>query len=389
MAGTVYVLVALVLISGLFTTVLLLVWRSIDRAPHLLAWSAAYLAATLQWLALLQQQLLPDAGPWGWLLGNALAIATVTLALVGYRMRSGLPLRAALLAGGACLVFAAALWFTAVKPHLGLAAGVVPLYSGLLLAFAVSALLRRQGLVLIAERASIVLLGFFALVQLGAGLTAVASGPEGAPEWTARLVVLHYLTLPAAYAGVGIFMVFLVATDLSERMRGLAITDALTGVLNRRGFLDATLRAISQARRSAQPLTLIMADLDHFKRVNDSYGHAAGDRALARFAAHLTSELRQSDLVGRIGGEEFALLLSNTDLEAATQVAERLCQALALATMEIGGARVQLTASFGVAALSTQDGDVEDLLERADQGLYRAKEAGRNRVCVAPAAAGI
>ncbi|MEE4297862.1 MAG: GGDEF domain-containing protein [Pseudomonadales bacterium] len=384
MTGTVYVPLALALVSGLLAIVLALVWRTIERAPHLLAWSGAFVAASLQWLSLLQVELSAEPRPWGAVLGDGFAVAAVAFTLLGYRLRAGHPLQSVLLAGGACVVFAVELWFTAVAPHLGFAAGVVPLFSAVLLAFAAWAVPKKREAVLTAEWASIALVGFFGLVQLAAGLSAIASGPDGSPEWA----LLRYLALPAAYPGLGICMLLLVATDLSERMNDLAITDPLTAVLNRRGFLDATLRAISQARRSAQPLSLIMADVDHFKRINDSYGHAAGDRALTRFAAHLDSELRQSDLVGRIGGEEFALLLSNTDLETAAQVAERLRRTFAMATMEIGGARVQLTASFGVAALSSQDGDVEDLLERADQGLHAAKDGGRNRVCAAPLVVG-
>ena len=203
-------------------------------------------------------------------------------------------------------------------------------------------------------------------------------------DWMRLFAAMHYLTLPAAYAGVGTFMVFLVATDLSEQMKQLAITDQLTGVLNRRGFQDGALRAISQARRKGTSLTVVMADLDHFKRVNDTYGHGVVIVALRGFATHLSSELRQGDLVGRIGGEEFALLLVDTDIDGGRQVAHRLCYSFAIAGLEARGARVQLTASFGVATLDEADGDVQDLLDRADRGLYMAKETGRNRVCVTP-----
>ena len=382
MSSTVYLPVALGLISLLFASVMLLVWRWIDRQAHVLCWAAAYLAATLQWLCLLRAEFAP--GVFFWVAGNGFAIATISLALAGYRRRGGLGGGGGALPGAGFLVLAAVLWFAAVEPHAGLAAGVVPLYSSALIAASVHALLWRRRPVLAAEWASAALLAFFALVELAAGLIALAAGPAGAPEWLARLEMLHYLTLPAAYTAVGTLMIFLVATDLSEQMKQLAITDQLTGVLNRRGFVDAALRAIGRARRAQQPLVLVMADLDHFKRINDTYGHGTGDRALARFAAHLAAELRQGDLVGRIGGEEFALALANTDLEAGMQVARRLCRGIDLAALEVGGARVRITASFGVALLSPSDGDVEDLMERADRGLYQAKETGRNRVCAAP-----
>ena len=159
------------------------------------------------------------------------------------------------------------------------------------------------------------LLGLLACVLLASGGFAIISGAGGAPDWMQLFAAMHFLTLPAAYAGIGTCMVFLVATDLSEQMKQLAITDQLTGVLNRRGFQDGALRSISQARRTGAALTAVMADLDHFKRINDTYGHGVGDLALRRFAAHLSSELRQGDLVGRVGGEEFALLLVDTDID--------------------------------------------------------------------------
>jgi diguanylate cyclase (GGDEF)-like protein len=379
-----YVLVALGSISTLFATVMLLVWRLIDRKPHVLAWAGAYGAAAAQWACVLRGGFVEGDPVEFRFLGNACAIVSLSLVLAGYRMRARLPLRVALLTGSGFVVLAAVLWFSAIDPHAGLGAGLVPLYSGLLLGVAVAALLRAEGPTLAAEWASAALVGVLVSIQLGAGGLALAGGGEGAGDWLERSVMLQVLTLPAAYAGLGIFMIFLVATDLSEQTKRLAIVDPLTAVMNRRGFLDAAVGAIGRARRAASPLTLVMTDLDHFKRINDTYGHATGDRALLRFATHLSSELRQGDLVGRIGGEEFAMLLADTELENGVLVAERLCHALSIAAIEVSGARIQLTASFGVALLADADGDVEDLLDRADRGLYRAKETGRNRVCVAP-----
>ena len=383
MSANVYVLVALGLISVLFAVVMLMVWRWIDAKAHLLAWAGAFVAASCHWGCLLRGELLRGGFAEYWVLGNAFAVATVSLVLTGFRMRAGLAARGRLLVGGGCVVLAAVIWFATIDPYPGLAAGLVPLYSCAVLIAAIAALLRSP-VVLAAEWASVCLLGLLACVLLSTGAFAIASSADGAPGWMELFAAMHYLTLPAAYAGIGTFMVFLVATDLSEQMKELAITDQLTGVLNRRGFQDGALRCISQARRKGTSLTAVMADLDHFKRINDTYGHGVGDRALRRFATHLSSELRQGDLVGRIGGEEFALLLVDTDIDGGRQVAHRLCYSFAIAGLEARGARVQLTASFGVATLEAADGDVEDLLDRADRGLYLAKETGRNRVCVTP-----
>ncbi len=156
-----------------------------------------------------------------------------------------------------------------------------------------------------------------------------------------------------------------------------SLTDALTGAGNRRR-LDLALPAeITRVRRTGDPLAAVMCDIDHFKRVNDSAGHAAGDKVLTRFGAMLRSQARPTDVVARYGGEEFVVLLPHTDLAGGVAVAERMRTILAAET--IAPLVAPVTASFGVSAL--RPGDTADtLVDRADEALYRAKEAGRNRV---------
>ncbi|OON63807.1 hypothetical protein B0920_10785 [Massilia sp. KIM] len=163
------------------------------------------------------------------------------------------------------------------------------------------------------------------------------------------------------------------------RLRELATTDSLTGLANRHCFLAEAERAQAQARRLGQPLSLLMLDIDHFKRMNDGHGHAFGDRALQVFAAAAGAALRRGDLLGRLGGEEFAVLLPATDAAGAFALAERLRRAVATAALEDQGERMALTVSIGVATLGEGDG-IGTALGRADKALYRAKRAGRNRV---------
>ncbi len=158
-----------------------------------------------------------------------------------------------------------------------------------------------------------------------------------------------------------------------------ADTDALTGIPNRQSFDDALSREFARARRFRQPLSVILVDLDHFKRVNDAYGHAAGDQVLTGAARLLESRVRESDLAARWGGEEFAIIASMTDAAGAVRLAEKLRGMLEVTHM---GPPVRVTASFGVAELRPDDG-VGDLLRRADEALYRAKQEGRNRVACA------
>ncbi|MTW20377.1 GGDEF domain-containing protein [Allochromatium palmeri] len=167
------------------------------------------------------------------------------------------------------------------------------------------------------------------------------------------------------------------ANRLNER---LARTDALTQLPNRRYFMERLSQVVAQARTRSHPLSVLMMDLDHFKRVNDTFGHAAGDRVLIAFAELMRAEVRLSDLPGRLGGEEFGLYMFDVELEAALSVAERLRTHVNL--MRPLEANYQPSVSIGVAAL-TPDEDIEQLLKRADDGLYRAKESGRNRVMAA------
>jgi len=166
----------------------------------------------------------------------------------------------------------------------------------------------------------------------------------------------------------------------------MAERDALTGLFNRRAIL-AHLEALHRDRRQAsQSLCLMMCDVDHFKRINDRHGHAKGDEVLRQVAHLLSGKLRDGDRVGRIGGEEFLIVLASADLEDARQVAERLRQQVAdLSITCAEGARLDVTISIGVARSLHQDEDWADVIARADAGLYAAKRAGRDKVIVADA----
>lgn len=171
--------------------------------------------------------------------------------------------------------------------------------------------------------------------------------------------------------------------DLEHEIR----RDALTGVFNRRWIDEQFARELEHCQREARPATLLMCDIDHFKQLNDQHGHALGDRALRVFAETLAQAIRPGDLLGRYGGEEFALLLPDAGGDTALGIAERLRQAVAAVSIPSTSAPVRLSASFGAA--SWQPGDascsIDDLFLRADEALYAAKRAGRNRTMLAAA----
>ncbi|WP_189457718.1 GGDEF domain-containing protein [Cognatilysobacter bugurensis] len=166
----------------------------------------------------------------------------------------------------------------------------------------------------------------------------------------------------------------------TRRLRVLALTDELTGVANRRSIELAAEDAIAAARRSGAPLTALTFDIDRFKAINDTYGHCAGDEALARVARACQGTLRQFDRLGRTGGEEFLVLLPDTGLEAALPIAERLRQQAEALSFEDLAPGLRLTLSIGAATLRADETALEPLTRRADTALYRAKQSGRNRV---------
>ncbi len=170
--------------------------------------------------------------------------------------------------------------------------------------------------------------------------------------------------------------------DYRQQIEALANQDALTGSFNRRYFMEQATRQLKLAQRSGQPTSLIVLDIDHFKSVNDRYGHPTGDLVIRAVAKQLTACMRESDIVARIGGEEFVALLPDTGRAAAQIAAERLRLAIANASVSATGLAetIRFTASLGL-ALALEEGDtLETLLARADQALYAAKRGGRNCV---------
>ncbi|MBT9508174.1 GGDEF domain-containing protein [Rhodoferax sp.] len=172
----------------------------------------------------------------------------------------------------------------------------------------------------------------------------------------------------------------LVVARLVTGLRRLARRDGLTGLLNRRAIEEALDAQMQRSQRSDQVFTLMMLDLDHFKVINDRHGHAMGDHALKHVAALLHGELRNVDLLGRYGGEEFLFLLPGLHLAQALPVAERLREGIAARPLVLAGVTVPLSVSIGVAESAGTQADPRSVLARADAALYRAKAEGRNRV---------
>jgi two-component system, cell cycle response regulator len=206
-----------------------------------------------------------------------------------------------------------------------------------------------------------------------------------------------YLTKPfdqdelAARVGVGLRMIQLHRQVAAKNvlLQELAVTDTLTGLPNRRGIEEWAGRQMSCAMRHEFPFHVAIADLDHFKLVNDTYGHEAGDKVLVKFAEILRANCRTSDLCGRMGGEEFLLAFTHATDENAGLFAERVRAQLEATEFRFREHALKVTASFGVAGRKgMKTSDINSLISRADVALYSAKRRGRNRVETAPAVAG-
>jgi diguanylate cyclase (GGDEF)-like protein len=173
---------------------------------------------------------------------------------------------------------------------------------------------------------------------------------------------------------------YLVMSRMMASLRHLSSHDSLTALPNRRAFEQRLLQEIAASRRTELPLGLLMIDVDHFKRINDRFGHAGGDLALRRVADRLAQAARGNDVVARLGGEEFGVLLPATDAAGIRQAAERLRRAVGGQPLEIEGEHSLVTVSVGASMRLTEEHDAQAMLRRADQALYRAKGEGRDRV---------
>lgn len=278
---------------------------------------------------------------------------------------------------------AATCWFTLVDPDPNLlraATGVTSVMLSCVLA--VELLFRFKG----AGRAHL-LGGWLAIAMALASLARIASTASGethpAGELSFNLVERGFLVMAYIVATMSALNFSMISNDaFNGELRRMAASDPLTGLPNRRRLMERGADEARRAHRYRRPLAAVIVDLDHFKAINDIFGHAAGDVALLEAARACRAALRDVDMFARLGGEEFVALLPETGPAEAAAAAERLRAAIAQAAPDAAAPGRRLTASVGVACLRAGE-SFDFLLARADEAMYRAKKAGRNQVCVA------
>lgn len=374
-----FILVALAGISAMLSVLFFMAWFTLGRKPYALSWALAFLAATLQWTGNVFAASFPNPES-HWLTVNALALVFITLGLRGHCQRAECKVLPRYLWPYSGAVFAVIAWTTVVEPHVGVRTTLVPA-SGMVALFLSAAVVVRQRIdTRPAEYAAAAMMGLFGVVQGIVATIAFLQGADGDAAYRALYLQFNFLTLPAGYVGIAMFVIFMMTSDLSAEMKSIAVRDQLTGLLNRRGFNEQCEKIFSLARRRDIPVALVMTDIDRFKSINDEHGHEAGDQALRHFTRLMQVSRRREDILARVGGEEFALILPGSTLDDAIQVADLLRERTEIAPFTYKNATVRMTASFGVATLSKADAAMSEVVARADKALYRSKRDGRNRV---------
>ncbi len=377
----------MLVISLILSGAMAIAWVSLGRRSHALSWSIAYLCYGFETLAQVLQAVRPSVAS---LIGPIELLFVLTpsvLVAIGARQRAGLPTRWRLFAAAMALAFVVGDLPDLFPGRFGWTSTTSGLFTIAMLMIAVSAILPRDRRAEPAEWAAVGTIAAFVLFELLLICADLASqvAPDR-PEQRGLFIYIYLVGLTPIFVANGIGAILLLASDLAAQLRALAANDPLTGVLNRRGFHEAALRAVANSRRQRQSIAVAIADIDHFKSINDRYGHTAGDRTLHFICERLTQGLRSGDLVGRIGGEEFALLLVNSSAEQAAEAMDRIRAGIAVGYSE-DGAPVPVTVSFGVATVTQGNLSPEQMLaealDRADRALYASKVEGRNRTTVA------
>ncbi|HLH95280.1 MAG TPA: GGDEF domain-containing protein [Xanthobacteraceae bacterium] len=362
-------------VTGLLGLLLLAAWVR-NRIPALAWWGAAYLVGGFSVAMWSMERLIALPTPIG--IGNAMLFIACGMMWNAARVFHGRPVMVSALIGGA------AIWlFARASTDFAQWAAARVILSSVIISgytFATAAELSRERRKRLRRRWPAIFVPMLhgAVFLFPLPLASLLPGDSAAVLPSTGWVALFVLEIMLYAVGTA-FIVLVLANEHSVRIhQDAAMTDELTGVLNRRGVLQSAALLLAQQARRGEQVSLLMFDLDHFKSINDRFGHAIGDKALHLFAMTATASTRSTDLVGRFGGEEFVALLPGGPADAKI-VAERVRNAFQAAGVRVAGCELNATVSIG-AASGGPGTDLPALVAAADAALYRAKKKGRNRV---------
>jgi len=367
------------LTTVLMAVAMVVLWRTIPGERACRHWAAGGALVAAGFLAVWLRGLIPDFV--SIVLANAMFVAGYGLVVVGVNVFTGRPARLGWLVVATVGVFAWASYFTYGVADIGARVVVISTVIG-------GMALWCAGRLVIAAPPG---------MRLTQGVTAAVFAVHGAPmlarAWATQfggeamtglfapsaLHAIVFIDVTLAAIGLAFGFAAMATRRLHLNLERLASHDPLTGLLNRHALDAAVERETARSARHVYPLSVLVMDLDHFKRVNDTYGHDAGDAVLKAFARSAAAALRRDDVLGRQGGEEFLALLPGSDRPSALRVAERIRAAVAAAPTEHEGRAIGVTVSIGAATARDRD-SWEDALRAADAALYQAKHSGRDRV---------
>lgn len=363
------------LIAALGALALYIVGTSLGSRAHALFWAGAFALLAVQW-AILGVAHLTTPNLFASAAAGLIGILAFVLYTHGFRLRRGGPRRDRAYLAVSALILLILITLILVKPMLVTRFALMTGVKAIFLVWAMGKLFRTEEAATPAEWAGLVMMAFIAIESASVPVMQLAR-VQGHPMTGTSMVVQQAVLIGPATAAMALCTLLLIASDFSAERRRLVHTDPLTGLLNRFGF-D---RAVAFARRRRR-VSVAIADIDHFKAINDQHGHAVGDAVLAGFAASLAGSLHRNETAGRIGGEEFALLLDDGPAEAMARI-----EAMRAAVSELVIEQhpdIRFTVSFGVAQRAGREA-VGKTLGRADEALYQSKREGRNRTTLAEA----
>ena len=373
-----------VFVTAILGILLMLAWRREQNSHALLLWGAAYLLAGVSFALVASRGKIPDVLSIE--LGNGLVLLAYAVLLAGTRAfnRRETPPTVFLIAP---LIWLTAMRIPAVQSDIGVRLVIVTLCQCGMMGWVIHEFWRERSEPLLSRWPTIIVL-LTHMVVLALRLPATLLTPMTTTADFFRSPTFAVMTFATVLYTITLaFLLLSLVKERGElRHKTAALVDPLTGLANRRAFLGEAEHFMVSGPKQGESLSVMVADLDRFKTVNDQFGHAVGDRVLQIFAETIMRALRATDMSGRLGGEEFAFLMPRTNAVEAQRVAERIRLQFAQAARKVGGNAVNATVSVGIAT-ATAPAQLPDLIAAADGALYRAKAEGRNRVTAVDCAA--
>lgn len=376
----------LMLITISLSILMIFIWRSSKTYPGFGSWTLANVSVAIGFLLLTGRGILPDFVTI--VVANGFTFGSLLLTYAGTRKFLGFRSNRLFISGILILHTIAFIYFSYINKQ------VIPriLTISIFLAIVSYVIAESFREALQKERkvtysfASGIYFSFAALMIGRAVLTYLFTDLNNyyAPDWVQSSSYLIFIIYAVSWTFMYLILnnerLYSELKSTKNKFEKMATTDFLTGVNNNRRFFEVGGIEIQRAKRFDHPLTLIMFDIDFFKKINDTYGHAAGDKVLMAIVDSCKFNLRELDVLGRLGGEEFGILLPHTDIDVGKMVASRLRRAFSDTPITLSDTIINVTASFGVTSLGKDDTDLKELLVRADTALYEAKQNGRDQV---------